>query len=163
MWRYLIGDTVQFTSKNPYKFVITGRTKYFINAFGEELIMDNAEKGLAYACEKTGAQVSDYTAAPVYMDSNAKCRHQWLIEFSQEPASLDEFASLLDQKLQEINSDYEAKRFHDVTLQHLEIVKAKPGLFNEWLKSKVKLGGQHKIQRLSNISKNIDEMLIMNK
>jgi hypothetical protein len=163
LWRYLIGDTVQFTSKNPYKFVITGRTKYFINAFGEELIMDNAEKGLAYACEKTGAQVSDYTAAPVYMDSNAKCRHQWLIEFSQEPASLDEFASLLDQKLQEINSDYEAKRFHDVTLQHLEIVKAKPGLFNEWLKSKGKLGGQHKIPRLSNSRKNIDEMLMMNK
>ena len=163
LWRYLIGDTVQFTSKNPYKFVITGRTKYFINAFGEELIMDNAEKGLAYACEKTGAQVSDYTAAPVYMDSNAKCRHQWLIEFSQEPASLGEFASLLDQKLQEINSDYEAKRFHDVTLQHLEIVKAKPGLFNEWLKSKGKLGGQHKIPRLSNSRKNIDEMLMMNK
>lgn len=125
--------------------------------------MDNAEKGLAYACEKTGAQVSDYTAAPVYMDSNAKCRHQWLIEFSQEPACLDEFASLLDQKLQEINSDYEAKRFHDVTLQHLEIVKAKPGLFNEWLKSKGKLGGQHKIPRLSNSRKNIDEMLMMNK
>ena len=125
--------------------------------------MDNAEKGLAYACEKTGARVSDYTAAPVYMDSNAKCRHQWLIEFSQEPVSLDEFASLLDQKLQEINSDYEAKRFHDVTLQHLEIVKAKPGLFNEWLKSKGKLGGQHKIPRLSNSRKNIDEMLMMNK
>lgn len=97
------------------------------------------------------------------MDSNAKCRHQWLIEFSQEPASLGEFASLLDQKLQEINSDYEAKRFHDVTLQHLEIVKAKPGLFNEWLKSKGKLGGQHKIPRLSNSRKNIDEMLMMNK
>ena len=139
-----------------------GRTRSFINAFGEELIMDNAEKGLAYACEKTGAQVAEYTAAPVYMDSNAKCRHQWLIEFSQEPASLDEFARLLDQKLQEINSDYEAKRFHDVTLQHLEVVKAKPGLFNEWLKSKGKLGGQHKIPRLSNSRKNIDEMLIMN-
>ena len=163
LWRYMIGDTVQFTSKNPYKFVITGRTKYFINAFGEELIMDNAEKGLAYACEKTGAQVAEYTAAPVYMDSNAKCRHQWLIEFSQEPENLDEFASLLDHKLQEINSDYEAKRFHDVTLQHLEIVKAKPGLFNDWLKSKGKLGGQHKIPRLSNSRKNIDEMLMMNK
>ena len=106
-----ISSAIRFSlpARIPYKFVITGRTKYFINAFGEELIMDNAEKGLAYACEKTGAQVSDYTAAPVYMDSNAKCRHQWLIEFSQEPASLDEFASLLDQKLQEINSDYEAK------------------------------------------------------
>ena len=106
LWRYLIGDTVMFTSKNPYKFVITGRTKYFINAFGEELIMDNAEKGLKYACDKTGAQVAEYTAAPVFMDSNAKCRHQWLIEFSKEPASLDEFATLLDQHLQDINSDY---------------------------------------------------------
>ena len=163
LWRYMIGDTVQFTSKNPYKFVITGRTKYFINAFGEELIMDNAEKGLAYACEKTGAQVAEYTAAPVYMDSNAKCRHQWLIEFSKEPESLDEYASLLDRKLQEINSDYEAKRFHDVTLQHLEIVKARPGVFNDWLKSKGKLGGQHKIPRLSNSRKNLDEMLMMNK
>ena len=158
----LIGDTVMFTSKNPYKFIITGRTKYFINAFGEELIMDNAEKGLHYACEKTGAQVAEYTAAPVYMDSNAKCRHQWLIEFSKEPENLDEFASLLDKRLQEINSDYEAKRFHDVTLQHLEIVKARPNLFNDWLKSKGKLGGQHKIPRLSNSRKNIDEMLQMN-
>lgn len=162
LWRYLIGDTVMFTSKNPYKFVITGRTKYFINAFGEELIMDNAEKGLKYACDKTGALVAEYTAAPVFMDSNAKCRHQWLIEFSKEPASLDEFATLLDQHLQEINSDYEAKRFHDVTLQHLEIVKARPNLFNDWLKSKGKLGGQHKIPRLSNSRKNIDEMLQMN-
>lgn len=159
LWRYLIGDTVMFTSKNPYKFIITGRTKYFINAFGEELIMDNAERGLAYACEKTGAQVAEYTAAPVYMDSNAKCRHQWLIEFSKEPDSLDKFAALLDRHLQEINSDYEAKRFHDITLQHLEIVKARPGLFNDWLKSKDKLGGQHKIPRLSNSRKNIDEML----
>ncbi len=163
LWRYLIGDTVMFTSKNPYKFVITGRTKYFINAFGEELIMDNAEKGLKYACDLTGAQVAEYTAAPVYMDSNAKCRHQWLIEFTQEPENLDKFADLLDKHLQEINSDYEAKRFHDVTLQHLEVVKAKPGLFTEWLKSKGKLGGQHKVPRLSNSRKNIDEMLLLNK
>ena len=122
LWRYMIGDTISFTSKRPYKFVITGRTKYFINAFGEELIMDNAEKGLAYACEKTGAQVKEYTAAPVYMDENAKCRHQWLIEFSVEPDSLDRFADLLDKKLQEINSDYEAKRSHNVTLQHLSLI-----------------------------------------
>ena len=162
LWRYLIGDTVEFTSTNPYKFVITGRTKYFINAFGEELIMDNAEKGLAYACEQTGAQVNEYTAAPVYMDRNAKCRHQWLIEFSKEPEDLQRFARLLDGKLQEINSDYEAKRFHDVTLQHLEIVKARPGLFNDWLKAKGKLGGQHKVPRLSNSRKNIDELLEMN-
>ena len=162
LWRYMIGDTISFTSKRPYKFVITGRTKYFINAFGEELIMDNAEKGLAYACEKTGAQVKEYTAAPVYMDENAKCRHQWLIEFSVEPDSLDRFADLLDKKLQEINSDYEAKRSHNVTLQHLEVVKARPDLFNDWLKSKGKLGGQHKVPRLSNSRKNMDELLEMN-
>ena len=163
LWRYVIGDTVSFTSRDPYKFVITGRTKYFINAFGEELVMDNAEKGLAYACEQTGAEVLEYTAAPVYMDENAKCRHQWLIEFSHEPADLDVFATLLDRKLQELNSDYEAKRFHNVTLQHLEVVKARPGVFNDWLKSKGKLGGQHKVPRLSNSRRNIDEILEMNK
>lgn len=162
LWRYVIGDTVRFTSKNPYKFVITGRTKYFINAFGEELIMDNAEKGLAYACAQTGAQVSEYTVAPVYMDSQAKCRHQWLIEFSTPPASVDAFAHLLDSKLQELNSDYEAKRSHDVTLQHLEVITARKDLFNDWLKSKGKLGGQHKVPRLSNSRKNLDELLELN-
>ena len=162
LWRYIIGDTVMFTSVNPYKFVITGRTKHFINAFGEELIVDNAEKGLAYACEQTGAEVLEYTAAPVFMDDNAKCRHQWLIEFSKEPQDLERFAKLLDQKLQEINSDYEAKRYKDITLQHLEIVKARQGLFNDWLKSKGKLGGQHKVPRLSNSRKHIDELLKMN-
>ncbi|GJG29769.1 hypothetical protein PRBRB14_06480 [Hallella multisaccharivorax DSM 17128] len=162
LWRYMIGDTVMFTSKKPYKFVITGRTKYFINAFGEELIQDNAEKGLAYACEQTGAQILEYTAAPVYMDENAKCRHQWLIEFSKDPDDLKKFADCLDSKLQEINSDYEAKRFHDVTLQHLEVVKAHPHLFEEWLKAKGKLGGQHKVPRLSNSRKNMDELLELN-
>ena len=163
LWRYLIGDTVQFTSVRPYKFVITGRTKYFINAFGEELIMGNAEKGLAYACEQTGAQVSEYTAAPVYMDARAKCRHQWLIEFSRQPDDLERFAHLLDQRLQQLNSDYEAKRFHDITLQHLEVIEARQGLFNDWLKAKGKLGGQHKVPRLSNSRKNIDELLDMNR
>lgn len=159
LWRYMIGDTVMFTSTNPYKFIITGRTKYFINAFGEELIMDNAEKGLAYACEQTGAQVREYTAAPVYMDEHAKCRHQWLIEFAKEPDSLQHFSDCLDRRLQEINSDYEAKRSHDVTLQHLEVIEARPNLFNDWLKAKGKLGGQHKVPRLSNSRKNIDELL----
>lgn len=162
LWRYQIGDTIRFTSVNPYKFVITGRTKYFINAFGEELIMDNAEKGLAYACKQTGAQIADYTAAPVYMDNKAKCRHQWLIEFAVEPKDLQVFAELLDHRLQELNSDYEAKRFHDVTLQPLEVVKARTGLFNDWLKSKGKLGGQHKVPRLSNSRDNIEEMLTLN-
>ena len=163
LWRYMIGDTVKFTSLRPYKFVITGRTKYFINAFGEELIQDNAEKGLAYACERTGAEVKEYTAAPVFMDSQAQCRHQWVIEFAKEPASLSEFADILDRRLQEINSDYEAKRFHNITLQHLEIVKARPNLFDDWLKSKGKLGGQHKVPRLSNDRSNIEEILEMNK
>lgn len=102
------------------------------------LIQDNAEQGLAYACDQTGAQVLEYTAAPVYMDENAKCRHQWLIEFSKEPDDLQRFSDLLDRRLQEINSDYEAKRFHDVTLQHLEVVKARTGLFNDWMKAKGK-------------------------
>ncbi len=163
LWRYVIGDTVMFTSTNPYKFVITGRTKHFINAFGEELIVDNAEKGLAYACEQTGAEVLEYTAAPVFMDGNARCRHQWLIEFSKEPEDLNRFTSLLDWKLQEINSDYEAKRYKNITLQHLEIVKARRGLFNDWLKAKGKLGGQHKVPRLSNSRKHIEELLEMNK
>ncbi len=163
LWRYMIGDTIKFTSKNPYKFIITGRTKYFINAFGEELIMDNAEKGLAEACKVTDALISDYTAAPIYMDTNAKCRHQWLIEFTKEPKSISEFAAILDKKLQEINSDYEAKRFHDITLQPLEIIVARKGLFNDWLKNKGKLGGQHKIPRLSNNRTNLEEMLALNK
>ena len=162
LWRYEIGDTIQFTSVRPYKFVITGRTKYFINAFGEELIMDNAEKGIEAACKATGAQISDYTAAPIFMDSNAKCRHQWLIEFTKMPDSISDFKRILDSKLQEINSDYEAKRFHDVTLQQLEVVVARKNLFNDWLKLKGKLGGQHKIPRLSNSRKNIDQMLAMN-
>lgn len=162
LWRYIIGDTVKFTSTNPYKFIITGRTKSFINAFGEELIVDNAEQGLAHACRETGAEVLEYTAAPVFMDGNAKCRHQWLIEFSREPDDLGRFASLLDKKLQEINSDYEAKRYKDITLQHLDIVKARTGLFNDWLKSKGKLGGQHKVPRLSNSRDIIEQMLRFN-
>ena len=161
LWRYMIGDTVQFTSTNPYKFIISGRTKSFINAFGEELIVDNAEQGLSYACQQTGALVLEYTAAPVFMDANAKCRHQWLIEFSTPPDDLQYFARLLDARLQEVNSDYEAKRYKDITLQHLEVVVARPGLFNDWLKSKGKLGGQHKVPRLSNSREHIEELLAM--
>ncbi len=162
LWRYLIGDTVTFTSKNPYKFIITGRTKHFINAFGEELIIDNAEKGLQYACEQTGAEVLEYTAAPVFMDNHAKCRHQWVIEFAKAPEDLALFASLLDKKLQELNSDYEAKRYKDITLQHLEIIPARQNLFNQWMKSRGKLGGQNKVPRLSNSRRVIDELIAMN-
>ena len=162
LWRYLIGDTVSFTSNNPYKFVITGRTKSFINAFGEELIVDNAEKGIEYACRKTGAEVLEYTAAPVFMGSDGKCRHQWLIEFSQKPENVDDFAQILDQYLQQINSDYEAKRFKDITLQPLEIVVARKNLFNDWLKQDGKLGGQHKVPRLANNRNIIDKLLKLN-
>ena len=161
LWRYMIGDTIMFTEKNPYKFIITGRTKYFINAFGEELIMDNAERGLAYACEQTGAEVLEYTAAPVFMDEHAKCRHQWLIEFARAPKDIGEFEQILDKKLQQLNSDYEAKRSHDITLQHLEVIVARKDLFNDWLKMKGKLGGQHKIPRLSNERKHIEELLML--
>lgn len=162
LWRYMIGDTVSFMQKNPYKFVITGRTKFFINAFGEELIVDNAEKGLQAACKATGAQVLEYTAAPVYMDENGKCRHQWVIEFSNPPADLGQFAKILDSTLQQINSDYEAKRYKDITLQPLEIVVGRKGVFNDWLKSKGKLGGQHKVPRLSNKREHIEEIIALN-
>lgn len=163
LWRYMIGDTVKFTSTNPYKFVISGRTKCFINAFGEELIVDNAERGLAYACQKTGAVVSEYTAAPVFMDDKAKCRHQWVIEFAKAPADLTDFAATLDRKLQELNSDYEAKRYKSITLQPLEIIMARTGLFNDWLRNKGKLGGQSKVPRLSNDRRIIEELITMNK
>mgnify|MGYP002514657385 FL=1 len=162
LWRYMIGDTVRFTSTNPYKFVITGRTKFFINAFGEELIVDNAEAGLAEACKRTGAQVLEYTAAPVFMDGDGKCRHQWLIEFAQEPEDVTMFAQILDETLQHVNSDYEAKRYKDITLQSLELVVARKGLFHDWLASKGKLGGQHKVPRLSNNRVHIEEMLAFN-
>lgn len=162
LWRYMIGDTVRFTSVNPYKFVISGRTKSFINAFGEELIVDNAEQGLSYACQQTGAQVLEYTAAPVFMDEKGRCRHQWLVEFSKAPEDLSLFASLLDKRLQQVNSDYEAKRYKDITLQPLELVVARQGLFNDWLKQNGKLGGQHKVPRLSNNREHIDQLLLMN-
>ena len=162
LWRYMIGDTVRFTSKDPYKIVISGRTKHFINAFGEELIVENAEKGLEVACAETGAKVLDYTAAPVFMDANAQCRHQWLVEFAEPPASVEKFAEILDTTLQHINSDYEAKRYKNKTMQQLELVVARPHLFSDWLKSKGKLGGQHKVPRLSNSRQHIEELLKMN-
>jgi hypothetical protein len=162
LWRYQIGDTVKFTSTNPYKFIISGRTKSFINAFGEELMVDNAEKAIAEACRQTGAQVAEYTAAPVFMDVHGKCRHQWVVEFAKRPDDVQKFTDVLDTTLQRINSDYEAKRSNNVTLQKPELVEAKPGLFNEWLASKGKLGGQHKVPRLSNSRKTIDEVLALN-
>ena len=163
LWRYIIGDMVRFTGRNPYKFIITGRTKSFINAFGEELIVDNAEKGLAEACRQTGAEVLEYTAAPVFMDANGKCRHQWVVEFSREPDSLEHFATVLDESLQQINSDYEAKRYKDITLQRLELIEGRPGIFNDWLKQKGKLGGQHKVPRLCNNRDIIEQVIALNR
>ena len=163
LWRYQIGDTVRFTSVRPYKFIISGRTKSFINAFGEELIVDNAEKGLAEACRETGAVVSEYTAAPIFMDADAKCRHQWVVEFRTMPDSPAHFAASLDTALQKINSDYEAKRSKNITLQPLEVIVARPRLFDDWLKSKGKLGGQHKVPRLCNDRKIIEEIISMNR
>lgn len=163
LWRYQIGDTVRFTQTKPYKFVISGRTKSFINAFGEELIVDNAEQGLAEACQQTGAQVREYTAAPVFMDETGKCRHQWVIEFTKMPANVGEFATILDRTLQNVNSDYEAKRYKNITLQPLEIIVGRTNLFHDWLSSRGKLGGQHKVPRLANNRAIIEEVIALNK
>ncbi|MCD7936535.1 MAG: GH3 auxin-responsive promoter family protein [Tannerellaceae bacterium] len=162
LWRYQIGDTVRFISLHPHKFIISGRTKHYINAFGEELMVDNADKALQMACRQTGSRVREYTAAPLFMLDKAKGLHQWFIEFEKLPASLDEFASLLDQYLQSLNSDYEAKRYKDISLQPLQIIVARAGVFYEWLKGKGKLGGQHKIPRLSNDRQHIEELLVLN-
>lgn len=161
LWRYMIGDTIQFTSTKPYKFKITGRTKLFINAFGEELIIDNAIEALKHACIRTGADVFEFTAAPVFMEGGKKGAHEWLIEFNTPPADPENFAELLDQALQKLNSDYEAKRL--LSLERLHLHVARPGLFNEWLKEKGKLGGQHKVPRLWNDRNHIEELLQMNR
>ena len=159
LWRYMIGDTIEFTSTNPYLFRITGRTKNFINAFGEEIIIDNAERALAEACKDTNAQISEYTAAPVYFGDNNTGAHEWLIEFSIEPDSLDNFVRSLDDNLKKVNSDYEAKRSYNLSLG-LPIVRPLPkGTFNEWLKSIGKLGGQNKVPRLSNNRDYMDKLL----
>ncbi len=162
LWRYIIGDTIKFTSKFPFKFVITGRTKHFINAFGEELIIDNAQKALANACHQTGAEIKEYTAAPIFMEENKKGGHEWLIEFSTKPNDLKKFTDLLDDALKAANSDYEAKRYKSLSLQKPILHIAQEGLFYNWLKAKGKLGGQHKIPRLANNRKYIDELLKMN-
>jgi hypothetical protein len=162
LWRYLIGDTVRFTSLYPHKFIISGRTKHYINAFGEELMVDNADKAISMACCKTGAKVKEYTAAPLFMLDKGQGLHQWFIEFEKTPPSINEFESLLDKHLQELNSDYEAKRYKSISLQPLKIVVSREGAFYDWLKQKGKLGGQHKIPRLSNDRTQIEELLALN-
>jgi len=161
LWRYMIGDTVEFTSVNPYRIKITGRTKSFINAFGEELIVENAEKALVQACKCTRSRVKEYTAAPVYFNEREGGAHQWLIEFEVPPVNLEDFGLSLDEALKAINSDYEAKRYGDMTLRKPLITIAPDNTFHEWLKQKGKLGGQHKVPRLSNDRKLMEELLGM--
>jgi hypothetical protein len=162
LWRYKIGDTIKFTSRYPHKILVTGRTRNYINAFGEELMVDNADKAIQTACEATGAKISEYTAAPVYMSNEMKGRHQWLIEFKEKPQSLELFAQILDTALKELNSDYEAKRYKNMTLEMPEITVARDNLFHDWLKAKGKLGGQHKVPRLNNTRDIIEEILPLN-
>lgn len=158
LWRYMLGDTIKFTSLVPFRFKITGRTKHFMNAFGEEIIVDNADKALGIACEKSGARINEYTAAPVYMKDNKNGAHEWFIEFEKEPDSIEYFTELLDNALKSINSDYEAKRYQNLALK-LPLIKSLPkGTFYKWLESKNKLGGQHKVPRLSNDRKYVDEI-----
>ncbi len=159
LWRYIIGDTIKFTSLKPYKFKITGRTKSFINVFGEELIVDNAETAISIACSKTGAQIRDYTACPVFMVGNERGKHEWLIEFVKEPNDFQRFSVLLDENLRNANSDYDAKRSNNMVLEFPLILKVKSGTFDAWLKVKGKLGGQNKVPRLSNSREYVEEIL----
>lgn len=162
LWRYIIGDTVKFTSLYPHKIAVTGRTKHFINAFGEELIIENAEKALKIACEKTQAQIKEYTAGPIYMTEKNKGSHEWLFEFSTAPNNMDYFMEILDNALKALNSDYEAKRYRNLSLEFPKYKILPEGSFYNWLKMKGKLGGQHKIPRLANHRKYIDEILTIN-
>ena len=159
LWRYLIGDTVKFTSLDPYRIRITGRTKHFINVFGEELIIENAENALKKACFSTDCEISEYTVAPIFMNGNKNGGHEWLIEFRKRPASIESFTEILDKELKDINSDYEAKRYNDLTLAMPKINIAEDGLFYTWLKQNGKLGGQHKVPRLSNSRKHLEELM----
>ena len=158
LWRYMLGDTIEFTSLSPFRIRVSGRTSHFINAFGEELIIDNAERAIEKATNQSGAIINEYTAGPVYMSEGNTGAHEWLIEFEKMPNNMDEFIRVLDSELKNLNSDYEAKRTNDFTLQ-LPVVNALPkGVFHEWLKSKNKLGGQHKVPRLSNSRSFIEEL-----
>jgi hypothetical protein len=159
LWRYMMGDTIVFTSVFPFRFRITGRTKHFINVFGEEVIVDNADKALEEACKQTGAVIAEYTAGPVFMDFRSKGSHEWVIEFEKEPDDLEKFIYLLDSALQSVNSDYEAKRHKDLNLIMPVVRKVHPGTFGQWLRSKNKFGGQNKVPRLSNTREYIDDLI----
>lgn len=163
LWRYLIGDTVQFTSLLPFRIRITGRTKHFINAFGEEVIIDNSERALKEACMQTGAIIREYTAAPVYFKGNKAGGHEWIIEFEKKPDEFERFVDLLDETLRKVNSDYDAKRFKDMALKRPIVHLAEDGTFYKWLKQKGKLGGQHKVPRLANNREYVDSILMLMK
>ena len=159
LWRYMIGDTVKFTCLDPFRIRISGRTKHFINAFGEELIVENAEQAIKVACEETNAIIGDYTAGPRYIDTENKGGHEWVIEFSELPSSKEYFIEILDKTLKEANSDYEAKRYKDIALEAPTIHFAKPGTFYKWMKKRGKLGGQHKVPRLANNRDYIEDII----
>jgi hypothetical protein len=160
LWRYRIGDVIRFTSLSPFRIQITGRTKHFINAFGEEVVVENTDRAIEEASLQTGVKIVDYTVAPIYMcDKNSRGSHQWLIEFKDAPTNLDVFGKMLDQKLRELNSDYDAKRYKNITMSKPKISMAQKGLFDRWLRNYNKIGGQHKIQRLSNDRKFIEKLL----
>ncbi len=159
LWRYMPGDTVQFTSLYPFRIKVSGRIKHYMNAFGEEVIVENTDKAIAIACEKTGAIVNDYTAAPLYFSDNSNGAHEWLIAFEQPPASIQHFTYELDCALKALNSDYEAKRHKDIALRMPVMHSLPKDAFNNWLKQKGKLGGQHKVPRLSNDRKYVEEIL----
>jgi hypothetical protein len=163
LWRYLIGDTVRFTSLKPYRIRVSGRTKHHINVFGEELMVENTDKALAIACKELGCEVKDYTVAPIFMDGKEKGAHEWVIEFKKHPEDVILFQKILDEKLQSVNSDYEAKRYNNMTLNQLKINVARENLFYDWLKDNNKLGGQHKIPRLSNQRDYLEQLLEMQK
>lgn len=159
LWRYLIGDTIRFTSLEPYRIRIAGRTKHFINAFGEEVVVENAEAALTMACEATGARVRDFTVAPIYLEAGKKGAHQWIIEFSVPPTDTQKFVVTLDEALQKINTDYEAKRSGDIALVRPQVIEVPPGTFEKWLARKGQLGGQHKVPRLSNTREYVEDIL----
>ncbi len=161
LWRYSIGDTVKFTSLSPYRIRISGRTKHFINAFGEEVVVENAETAITYACEMTHASIDNFTAAPIFFEGNAKGSHEWIIEFKTPPDNREEFNQLLDKKLREINSDYDAKRYHNMALVPPTIHYVEPGTFYRWMKKRNKLGGQNKVPRLSNSREYVEDILAM--
>ncbi|HDZ06957.1 hypothetical protein LCGC14_0051490 [marine sediment metagenome] len=163
LWRYRIGDTVRFTSKSPYRIKVTGRTKHHINVFGEELIIENAEEALKIACAKTGAEIIDYTAGPIFMVNKEKGAHEWMMEFRTLPEDISAFVEIFDNALKSLNSDYEAKRLNNITLNSPVVHIARENLFYDWLKKNDKLGGQHKIPRLSNKRDYLEELLPMNK